>query len=325
MVLNQLKISVNGKKYALPDWIKFSFYLGYFIYDMSLTKNKKYKIILSLPFDEYVPLFIAMGIVDQIYSRNMEEDTIKRKVLKLKKGNRVIYKDSNSVKRVSVISVKPNPYKKGEMMLVIKDGNVEHGIPEQFWAKRIKLLDTESKKIKRARTIPKDALQGIENNKILNNLYSKEHLRKITFSPKEYFYLIGNLSKIKKQMNENIFSLQREKGSISDFLYFDKNLYRNGLLISSKAKKIEMKNNCEIPVIYCDVSSYLKHSNKFNKNPEIIVISRTDNENRIFEIKEQLKRKIYLENIIFSTNDLIEFLNRKKVVIPNGIELFSWR
>jgi len=326
MSIKNLKVlHEKGIKY-LPDWINFAFELGCYLNDNGIKYRKPITILLSLPSEQYFPLFVAMGIADKKFSINKQMRSIRKQVMSLKKGSRIIYQDEKSSRKASVLSIEPSPVFENEMILRIKDGRMIRGVPERQWIDKIILLDEELEEIKRSRKVSKKKELGLERSGLLSALYSSNQLNKVSFYPGDYFYIIGNTSRILEQMQEEIFIFNGSRGKINDFLYLDdNNSYTNGQLFSSQMKKIDGEITTEVPVIYTDVNSYMKQSKYFNENPRIIVISRTDNESKIHEIKEELKRKSLQENHNLNTQELVDYLKFGNTKVPNGIEMIAWR
>lgn len=326
MFIRNLKILYKQLAIDLPDWILFAFHLGAYLHDNGIRNKKPITILLSLPSEQYFPLFIAMGIADKRFSVNKRINSIKKQVMRLKKGSRIIYQDEDSSRKVSVLSVEFSPVFNNEMILWIQDRNMRSGIPERQWIERIILLDEELSEIKKSRKVSKKKELGLEGSALLRELYSSSQLNKISFYPGEYFYLVGNTSQLTDQMNEEIFIYNGVKGKIKDFLYMDdKNSYRNGKIFSSHMKKNDLEIAKDVPVIYSDVNSYIKQSRNFKNNPNIIVYSRMDNESRLQEVKEELKRKLLQEEHTIFTLELIDYFKTCDTKIPKGIELLAWR
>ncbi|GAA0294458.1 uncharacterized protein (UPF0303 family) [Gracilibacillus halotolerans] len=326
MFIRNLQILNKQKTNYLPDWVVFAFELGSFLYDHGIKYRKPINILLSLPSEKYFSLLIAMGIADKTFSVNKQMRSIKKQVMSLKKGSRIIYQDEDASRKVSVLSVEPSPVFDNEMILWIKDKNMRRAVPEKQWIDRLILLDEESDEIKRSRKVSEKKELGLEGSAILSELYSQAQLSKVSFYPGDYFYLVGNTSQINDQMNEDIFIYNSVKGNIKDFLYMDdKNSYTNGKLFSSQLKKKQVEIAMDVPVIYSDVNSYIKQSRYFSTNPNVIVLSRTDNESRIHEVIEEMKRKLLQEEYNVLTHELIDFLISSNTKIPKGIELFVWR
>lgn len=326
MSIKKLMIFNNRDSMELPDWVNFAFELGSYIHEQGVKFRKPVTILLSLPSELYFPLFIAMGIADRKFLINKQMRSIRKQVMSLKKGSRIIYQDQDSSRKVSVLSIEPSPYVKNEMLLWIQDRNFKSGVPERQWIERLILLDEELDEIKRSRKVSKKKELGLEGSALLCELYTANQLNKVSFYPGDYFYLVGNTSQIDDHMNEEIFIYNGVKGNIKDFLYMDdKNSYTNGKLFSSQMKKNEVEIAEDVPVIYSDVNSYIKQSRYFSRNPNIIVSSRTDNESRIHEVKEELKRKLLQEEHYILTHELMDYLKSSNTKIPKGIELLVWR
>lgn len=324
--LRNLKILYNQQNIDLPDWILFAFELGAYLYDNGIKYRKPITILLSLPSDQYFPLFVAMGIADKRFSVNKQLRSIKKQVMSLKTGSRIIYHDEESSREVSVISVEPSPVFKNEMLLWIQDNNLRIGVPERLWIERVILLDEEFDEIRRPKKVSKKKRLGLEGSTLLSKLYSSNQLNKVSFYPGNYFYLVGNASQLNGQMKEELFTYNGVKGCIKDFLYMDdKNSYTNGKLFSSRMKKNDFEIANDVPVIYSDVNSYLKQSRYFNSNPKIIVYSRMDTESRLHEVREEVKRKLLQEEHNILTYELVDYLKSKETNIPKGIELLVWR
>lgn len=326
MTIKKLKVLKRQGFIDVPDWIKFAFELGAYINDHGIKNKKSTNLIISLPSEHFFSLFIAMGIADQTYSKNKQLRSIRKTVMNLEKGSRIIYKDDQSIRKASVISVEPSPVFKNEMILKIKDGKMERGIPESYWIDRVILLDEEFDEIKRTRKVSKKQKVGLDNSKLLGALYTAGQLNKVEFYPGDSFYLVGNIGKISEDMSEDIFFYDGVKGTIKDFLYFDNsNSYTNGKLFSSQIKKIDIDINKKVPVIYSDLNSFIKQGKFFTSNPKIILSSRNDNENRLHEVKEELKRELFQNDYKIVTNEVVDYFKFTDSPIPNGFELLAWR
>jgi len=326
MTIQNLKILSKRGPIVIPDWIDFAFGLGAYINEHGIMYNKSINLILSLPSEHFFSLFIAMGISDKTYSQTKQMRSIKKAVMNLEKGSRIIYKDDQSERKASVISVEPSPVFENEMMLKIKDGKMDRGIPESRWMDRVFLLDEEFDVIKRTRKVSKKQKVGLDNSKLLKALYTSEQLNKIEFYPGDTFYLVGNIGQITENSKKDIFIYKGVKGTIKDFLYFDNSSnYTNGKLFSSQMKKIDIEVNKEVPVIYSDLYSFIKQDKHFVENPKIILSSRTDHENRLHEVKEELKRKFLQDDYQVVTEEIVSYLKSTKTQIPLGLEFLAWR
>ncbi|MFB2346826.1 hypothetical protein [Priestia megaterium] len=326
MSIKNLKILDKVGVADLPSWINFAFELGTYINDYGIRHKKVTSILLSLPSEQFFSLLIVMGIADKRFSTNKQMRSIRKTVLSLQKGSRIIYQDEQSSRKASVISVEPSPVFENEMILKIKDGKIERGIPERQWMERVILINEEVDEIKRTRKVSKKQQVGLDSSDLLRMLYPSSQLNKIAFYPGDLFYLIGNIAQIKDSMSEKIFYSNGCQGSIGDFLYLDNtNSYTNGKLFSSQMKKIEVEINEKLPVIYSGINSYMKQAKYFSKNPRIIVTSRSDNENRIDEIKQELKREFLQGEYKIVTEEFIDYLKSTNTQIPTGIEFLAWR
>jgi len=326
MSIKELKVLSKKGAIDIPDWINFAFELGAFIYDQGIKYKKPINLILSLPSDHYFSLFIAMGLADKTFSINKQMRSIRKTILNLGQGSRIIYKDEKSSRKASVICVEPSPVFANEMILKIRDGKIERGIPEKQWIERVTILDEEFDEIKRTRKVNENQKIGIDNNRLLRMLYSSSQLNKVAFYPGDIFYLVGNTSQILESLNDKIFLYNGVHGTIGDFLYLDNsNSYTNGKLFSSLMKKTEYELNTEVPIIYSDLNSYIKQDKHFTTNPKIIISSRTDSENRLHEVKEELKRKFLQGECKIATNEILEYLNTNEAHIPLGVEFLAWR
>lgn len=326
MTIKNLKVLSRKGPIEIPDWINFAFELGAYINDHGIKYKKSINLILSLPSEQFFSLFIAMGIADKTFSKNKQMRSIRKTVINLEKGSRIIYQDEQSARKASVISVEPSPVFENEMILKIKDGKIERGIPERYWIDRVILLDEEFDEIKRTRKVSKKQQVGLDNSRLLRALYTSGQLNKVEFYPGDSFYLVGNAGQINEFMGNEIFIYEGVKGTIKDFLYFDNsNSYTNGKFFSSQMKRNDVEINDEVPVIYSDLFSFIKQDKQFTKNPKIILSSRTDNENRLHEVKEELRRELLQSDHKIVTEEIVEYLKSTGVQIPHGIEFLAWR
>src|SRR5690625_622596 len=100
MSIKNLQILSKEDCVDLPDWINFAFELGSYIQNHGLKDKEPMTIILSIPSEEYFSLFIAMGIANEVYSVNKKKGSIREQILGLEQGNRIIFKDEESSRRV---------------------------------------------------------------------------------------------------------------------------------------------------------------------------------------------------------------------------------
>ncbi|WP_046176219.1 hypothetical protein [Domibacillus indicus] len=330
MNLYNLKIWNAEKPDSLPTWIKLAFTLGAYLVKANTEKGKRVNIAITVPRDEYFSLFAAMGITDGIYSSNDNNDSLRDHVLKLKKGDRIIYKNGDLERKVSVVSVGKSPMDKTEMMLYIQDRNFHQGIPERQWQQRIFLLNEKYEKIKRTRVLGESEKIGVDSP-LLSLLYTTEKLNKTAFSPIEAFYLVGKKNQLISQMNETIFCSGEVKGSISNFLFVEglnnNSSYSNGKFMSSLTRKAEDNLSSNTPVLYSDATSFKKQERNFKKNPFLSIISRSDHEDRLHEVTFEITKSIIQgRNIDYLTENLVDFINNEcDCIIPDGVELIAWR
>ncbi len=326
MKISELEIYYKNSHIKIPNWMKFAFELGTYISESGIKYKKPLNILISLPADHYFALFIAMGIADKFFLVKKQMRSIRKTILSLPKGSRIIYKDDVSSRKASVVSIAPSPVFENEMILNIKDGKITRGIPERHWMEKIILIDEEYEEIKRTRVIQKNQKLGLQDNHLLSSLYTPNQLNKASFYPGDKFYLVGNIKKVTESLSEKIFIHQNIRGSAGDFLYLNnKSSYTNGKLLSSQMKKNNLELDEGIPVIYSDLLSYLKQSKRFQNNPQIIISSRTDNESRIYEVNEDIKRKLLQGEHKILTNEIVDHCNAAGVNIPFGIEFIVWR
>ncbi|WP_137789180.1 hypothetical protein [Bacillus sp. E(2018)] len=326
MSIKDLRILSKKGSLDLPKWINFAFELGSFLNDYGIKNKKSINIILSLPSEHFFSLLIAMGIADRTFSIRKQISSIRKTILNLMPGSRIIYKDEKSSRKASVICIEQSPVFENEMILKIKDGNIVRGIPEKQWIERVIILDEEFDKIKRTRVVSKKQKIGLENNRLLRLFYRSSQLNKISFYPGDKFYIVGNNTHIITSMNEKIFLYEGVQGTIGDFLYLDNsNSYTNGKLFSSHMKKNDTEISSEVPVIFSDLNSYIKQGRHFTANPKIILSSRTDNENRLNEVKEELRRELLQGDHNVVTDEIINFFKSTETQLPLGIEFLAWR
>jgi hypothetical protein len=320
-----LKIVDKDRTLDLPDWIKFAFALGFYMNDHGIKFNKPANIIISLPIDRFFPLFVSMGIVDKTFSIKKQERSIKKTILNLKKGSRIIYHDGKVSRKVSVISFEPSPVFENELILKIQDKGFVRGIAERSWLEKFTLLDEEYDEVKRTRRISEKLILGIESP-LLKELYTQQNLNKVKFYPGDEFYLVGPISQLEEDMNEKIFTYNNKIGSIKDFLYIDNNnSYTNGKFFSSQARRFEYEIQTHIPVIFSNGNSYLKKSHYFKDNPKIIITDRMDIADRMYLINQDIERDIIQHERKIITYDVLEYLQSSDIECPNGIEFLAWR
>lgn len=327
-MIQTLKLITNNSHITLPNWITFAFSLGAFLYDEGIKNRKRAHIAITLPSDKYFSLFVLMGISDQIYSVRKQMRSIRNQVMSLKPGSRVIFRDSMSSRKVSVLGIKPSPYKEGELLLYIQDKGFERGIPERSWLENIFILDEKYDDIKRTRKVSSKKQLGI-NSLLLKELYSEDSLIKTAFYPKDFYYIVGNRFTLEQQISEVFFSFNGVKGSIKDFLYVEnlinESSYINGRFFSSQLKKMDYEISDAVPVIFSDTTSFRKQNSFFSSNPSLLILNRTEQEHKIEEVTAELSRKFIEQDITFITNEVLDYINSYPAATPCGIEFFAWR
>ncbi|RAS80758.1 hypothetical protein [Priestia endophytica] len=329
MSLKNLKLLINDEPTDLPEWINFAFVLGDYLYSQGFKNNSCSNIVVTLPTEDYFALFVAVGITDKIFSKENQLNSIKEQILNLKLGSRIIYLDNNfKRKEVSVIGFEQNPVHSDELILLVQESNYRNGIPEKDWYNRIILLDEQFENIKRTRLIGANKEIGI-NSPLLNELYSSEQLSKVAFYPGEAFHIVGNENQLTTLINDQIFLINNRKGTIGDFLFINNlhnnSSYVNGKFLSSFTRNTPNNLTEGVPVLYSNISSYLKQKEHFKKNPGLIILSRTDHEHRIEEINLEIGNNLIQKGHSYITNQIIDYLHQKGQKIPNNIELLAWR
>ncbi|WP_114167394.1 hypothetical protein [Exiguobacterium sp. TNDT2] len=326
MLEKKLKLSVRNEKVDLPEWMTFSFALGKYINEFAISQHKPIRIIMSLPNTDYIPLLVAMSLSDQHFNQNKQSRSIKKKILELKPGSRIIYLENGKRTSVSVIEVGPSPVVENEMMLHILVGTVKQGVPERLWLERLILMKDDEKIMKRSKKVSDAKTLGIAENELLKNVYTESQLNKASFYPEDIFYMVGNIHTIKEQTSEQLFFANGIYGGIKDFLYVDSsNSYTNGKIMSSQKRDINFEVVTRSPVIFWGAQSYLKQRQHFKDNPWLTTFSRTDNEYRIDELVNEIERNLTQEKCEYVTDHLRMYLQERDINVPRGIELIAWR
>lgn len=324
---NELKLFLDNEILRIPPWIKFALSLGAFLIDEGVKNGEKANVVVTLPIEEYFSLFAAVGIADRVFSTKKEVDSIHEKLKSLNVGSRLIFVNNGKRKKVSVVRIEESNVSPGQLLLYIRNGTLEHGIPENQWLEKFILLGEESAEIKRSIRVRSSQKTGV-NIDFLKHLYSQEMLNQTDFYPGEYYYLIGNKNKILNRLGEAIFIINGTRGTFKDFLYissYSNNSYSNGKIFSDRSKKIKQTIDSSKPVIYDNISGFLKQSNKFNQNPSLIIVSRSDHDQRIDQLESTLTRKIVQNDIQFISKDILKYIDQYGAQVPSGIELVGWR
>ena len=323
-----LRLHIGHTIEPIPDWISFAIGLGAFLHEEGYKYGENAHIVVLLPVDLYFSLFVAVGIADRQYNTRKQMSSIINQIMSLKPNSRIIFHDGGVAKEVSVLSIEPSPANSNEMLLYIQDGSMKRGIPERKWFESITILDEEFRYVKRTRKIKDSKKVGIQS-KILKKLYTESQLNKVSFYPGDYFYLIGDRVEINSIINDPFFYAEGVVGSISDFLYVEnltqKGSYTNGKFLSAHLKKPPLNVDHKVPVLYSNALSYRKQRKHFLSNPSLIVLGRSDQPQRIFEIASNLASKIIQNNNRIINNEVLEFLEEYGSKIPTGIEMLAWR
>ncbi|WP_075983676.1 hypothetical protein [Bacillus massilinigeriensis] len=317
MLTDIIKYRLNGKTgIELEDWMKFSFFLAGYLKSSTLNL----KLYLSVPSNLLFGYFTVLGAVDYDF-RNPSKEIVYNQYTNLKKGQRILYKVNDRWGAFSVLRVVDSPINPHVKTIMVRDkqGSTRY-IPENKWFDCVRIHDNDVTNIRNTRIV-KD-VESLEENNILNMLYSKQNLNLLSMKNTPNIYLCAN----KKEWQTYISSIELElfgKQLTLDELIYDGNKghFRNILFLNNN-HGIELPSDSTI--IFIGTTRTLHKMDDFKHLKSMYIVDQHDS----IEKREELQFKIEQDYLIGKSKslnqDILNRIKEQKVSLPKGVELFAW-
>lgn len=325
MIHKNILVKEGNHSFNIPEWFLFFSKIGEYLFKNPGTKFKKTHIAISLPGTPIVTLAVAIGMTDVIFNREFNSKSHANRIISLNKGQMIYYikDDKREVCSFEGIS-QHHPFRENERSVdLIDSGNMVYRVAESDWDKL--QIATEKNTYKR-----KKSVKGFGfTSKLLEEIYGNSKLLKAACEYDTEFYIVGNQIKIVEMANGVTLKLNNIEGSLRELLCL-KNSYRHSYYHSefvSGAGKLPKNFELEegVPVIFTDAVSYLNRSHIFEKFPSIILLDRTENNERNEEVILDIKRRLLQGNIENITQDLLKIIKENGLNPPFEIEILAWR
>ncbi|QQZ07683.1 hypothetical protein [Heyndrickxia vini] len=316
MPLNSLKYRNFSNEFVhLEDWMKFSIELANFV---KQTKQP-IKLFISLPSNLLFSYFFVFGAIDYDF-RNVSKETLLRKYLSLKKGQRILYKSGNDWVAHSVLEVSKIPNTDTKAIVVKDRTNCINYIPETRWFDYIRIYDNEVTEVRNKRRV--NNVENITNNIKLKNLYSEYNLNLLMMQniPKTYLYAnkkewIDNISVIELEINEGYMLLDEllydgTEGTFKNFSFIQQN-------------QLSLLPN-ESTIIFVGSSRSLRMMDQFKQQKCIFIADLHESNEKIEDLQFKIEQEFLMDKGQCLNKDILEFMNNNQIEIPKGVEIFAW-
>ncbi|MEH7523537.1 hypothetical protein V7149_09665, partial [Bacillus sp. JJ1503] len=274
---------------------------------------------ISVPSNLLFSYFFVFGAIDFDY-RNPSKNTLFRKYLSLKKGQRILYKTGEDWVAHSVIKVGKIPNSKMKAIVVRDRSNCIKYIPETRWFEYVRIYDFEVTQVKNTRRV--NNVENISDNTILKSIYSEYNLNLLMMqnTPKTYLYAnkrewTEKISAIELNINEKPIQLSellfdRSEGTFLNFSYIQQN--HSSILPNDST------------IIFVGSSRSLRKIDQFKEKKCIFIIDQHDAEEKIEELQLRIEQEFLMEKSQSLNKDVCEYLDKNQIKIPKGVEIFAW-
>lgn len=296
--------SINGEL----KWANFYLSLGRIFGNDILNHSQQHHVFLKLPYTDFIPHLIALGIADSIYEYiNPNEHSNLEHILK--QGMTVYYRPVLNKAEFPCIFLEfnDNGYPIIEDM---KKNKTIHTLGKQ-WRDQLRVAN-EHIIYKKGRTLDEKLI----NN--LKNIYPANNLNQIAKLNKHKILIIGNETKFKNEADAIIEELPLYnwlllKSHLHPQLFSLCNVY------SSKYKGELEDLSKDTLVIYANLEAYLLFSDELKDFSSITLFSPIEEQNFQIDALSKINNELdYCE-----CSDVI--LNNLKISIPKGVDLASWK
>jgi len=279
--INLFYKDLHGKIIKIPNWA--NNYL-HFARDLQLPQKKLYKILIISPFREYIIPLIAFGMVKYFISHNksdpQNDDEYYDFLSKFPKNSLIRYTDQGRVSAGILLST--DIHENGQKGIVIKISNDSTKITLFKNFSNISIADNQED-IHLKKKYSYKGQKVYYERKFLSGLLDKPKMDYLFNSNKSEIIIIGNKKQLQDEIQTQHFQSynlnQYETGSLNamirtkGILGADNNYISE--LFSNTLPKIEI--NCKNSTIFFDgANAFIRHSDNFIDNNNILLISKND-------------------------------------------------
>ena len=296
--------SINGEL----KWANFYLSLGRIFGNNILNHLQRHHVFLKLPYTDYIPHLIALGIADSIYE-NINPIDPSSLEHELEQGMTVYYRPVQNKAEFPCIFLEFN--EKGYPIIEDMKKNKTIYTLGKHWREQLRIAN-EHIIYKKGRTL---------DEKLINNLkkiYPANNISLLAKLNKHKVLIIGNETKLKNEADAII-----EELPLYNWLLLKSHLHLQLFSLctvySSKYKGDLEDLSADTVVIYTNLEAYLFFSDELKDFSSITLFSPIEEQN--FQIEALSKISNELDN--FECSEVI--LNKLKTSIPKGVDLASWK
>ncbi len=316
MSLNQWKYKDSNSRFVeLESWMNFSMELATY----TKTQNKQLKIYISVPSGLLFSYFFALSCIEYDF-KNPTKELLLKNYLGLKEGQRILYRTGEEWIAHSVIKVGTFPDTEKKAIIIKDRSNSITYIPEERWFTHVRIHVDGTDKIKNIRRVKN--IENIIDNEKLRKLYSEENLNLLMMQNTAYTLLFANKNEWRE--NLSVIALKNSENIISmNELFFDgtEGTFKNFQYIQ---RDVTSDVHVDAAIILLGSNRGLRMLHQFVNHKCIIIVDQHESEERVEELQNEIKNDVLTNNALIFNNELREYMERKSVEIPKGVEVFAW-
>lgn len=307
--------SIDGSLKALEDWMCFSIELGSYLKQSS----QPVKIYISVPSNLLFSYFVVLGAVDYDF-KNPSTEALLEQYLNLKKGQRILYKTGDDWIAHSVIEVSQLP-NSDRRAIVVKDrlDSINY-IPESRWFNYVRIHDDDISTVRNIRVV-RNVYHIIDNEK-LKKIYSEENLQILMMQNTPQTYVCANKKEWKDFIDVIHLNLKDISFQLSELL-FDGTVstFKNLAFIEQNSSVAISK---EAIAVFVGSSRSLRKMDSLNENKCVFIIDQHDLAEKMEDLQFKIEQDFLMNRSRSINKELLEYMDRKHVEIPKGVEIFAW-
>lgn len=296
--------SINGEL----KWADFYLNLGRLFGEDILNDERVHNIFLKIPYIDYIPHMIALGIADSIYETESSiEDTDLQN--SLEKGMTIYYRPTPNEPEIPCIFLELNDMNY-PVIEDMKENKTVYTLGK-FWKNKIRIAN-EHVVYKKSRTL---------NESLLNNIkkyYPISNINNIAQFNKQKVLIIGNETKLKIESEAVIQDLPLYNWLLLK-QYLHPQLFSLCNIYSSKFKGDLEELSDRTIVIYTNLESFFSFNEELKEFSSIILFSPIDEQNFSMDALTLINDFLDSNN----ASDLIEETLTSN--IPKGVDMATWK
>lgn len=307
--------SKNETLESLENWMKFSIELGSYIKQIS----KPIKIYISVPSNLLFSYYFVLGAINFDF-KNPSTETLVNQYLNLKKGQRILYETGGEWVAHSVIEVSKLP-NSNTRAIVVKDRlNSINYIPESRWFNYVRIHDDEITTIRNTRVV-RNVYNITENDK-LKKFYSEEKLQLLMMQNTPQTYIYANKKEWYDFLDVIQFNINGDSLGLSELLFDgSESTFKNFTFIEQNHPETIPR---EAIAIFVGSSRALRKMDNFNEHKCVFIVDQHDSNETFEDLQFKIEQDFLMSNSQLFNKEILEYMDKKHVEIPKGVEIFAW-